>query len=124
MESIATPRAPGLDAQSVLEQAALPAPAVAAWLASRPDLSGDYRLDAAASSHFWLGGADLLGKLPPKPKRDAAEAAAAGAILATTRVARDRFLAAHVETLYRTLTRDYRSFIRVEQLAYDAAALA
>ena len=41
------------------------------WLGSRPTLSGDYRRDAAVHSHFWLAGADLLGKLPLKAKRSA-----------------------------------------------------
>jgi len=123
MLGIATASATGSDMQTGLERAGLPASAAADWLASRPDLTGDYRLDAAASSHFWLGGADLLSKLPPKPKRRLAEVAAAEAILTATRAARDRFLAAHVETLYRTLTRDFRSFVRVEELGYDAAAV-
>ncbi len=111
----------GPDMQAVLERAGLGAEAAAGWLSSEPDLSGDYRLDAAASSHFWLAGADLLAKLPAKPRRNAAEAAAAAAIADASRAARDRFLAAHVETLYRTLTKSYGCFRRVEQLAYDAA---
>ena len=123
MQSIAPARAVSSDTQSVLDQAGLPAQAAADWLASRPDISGDYRLDAAASSHFWIAGLDLLAKLPPKPNRSPAEAVAADAVLFATRAARDRFLAKHVETLYRTLTRDLRSFVRVEQLAYDAAAV-
>src|SRR5579885_3065870 len=111
----------GPDMQAILERAGLGTEAAAGWLSSEPDLSGDYRLDAAASSHFWLAGADLLAKLPAKPRRNAAEAAAAAAIADATRAARDRFLAAHVETLYRTLTKSYGCFRRVEQLAYDAA---
>jgi enoyl-CoA hydratase/carnithine racemase len=120
---MATAGASGADAQSVLEQAGLPAPIVANWLSSQPDFSGDYHLDAAAGSHFWLGGADLLAKLPSKAKRNAAEAAAAGAILGASRAARDRFLEIHTETLYRTLTLNYRSLVRIEQLAYGAAVL-
>ncbi|MGH7125716.1 MAG: enoyl-CoA hydratase/isomerase family protein, partial [Stellaceae bacterium] len=46
-----------------------------------------------------------------------------GAILSATRGARDRFLAKHAETLYRSLTRDYRSFVRIEELVYDAATV-
>jgi thioesterase DpgC len=115
---------PGASAQSVLEQAGLAAETAADWLAIQPDLSGDYRLDAAAGSHFWLAGARLLAKLPPKPKRGAAEAAAADLITQTSRQMRDRFLDLHAETLYRTLTQDYRSFVRVEQIAFEAAAVA
>jgi len=123
MPSISTERAGGSDVQSLLEQAGLPARSAADWLASRSDVSGEYGLDAAASSHFWIGGTNLLAKLPPKPKRTPTETAAADAVLSATREVRDRFLARHVETLYRALTRDYRSFVRVEQLAYDAASV-
>ena len=124
MQSISTASLPGSGAQSLLEEAGIVAEVAADWLASRPDLTGDYRLDAAASSHFWLGGGNLLAKLPPKPKRGAAEAAAAEAITRATRAARDRFLAAHVETLYRALTKDCRRFVRVEQLVFDAAEVS
>ncbi|MGH7124494.1 MAG: hypothetical protein ACREFI_08995, partial [Stellaceae bacterium] len=72
MQDIAA-RAVDADVRSVLEQAGLTAANAADWIASRPDLSGDYRVDAAASSRYWLGGADLLGRLPPKPKRSPAE---------------------------------------------------
>ena len=114
---------PDAPAQSVLEQAGLAAEAAADWLGNELDLSGDYRRDAAAGSHFWLTGAKLLARLPPKPRRGAAQAAAAGLITQASRRARDRFLELHAEALYRTLTKDYRSFVRVEQLAFDAAAV-
>jgi thioesterase DpgC len=123
MQAISTADARDPDAQSLLEQAGLAAEASADWLARRPDLTGDYRSDAAAGSHFWLAGAGLLAKLPPKPKRSRAEAAAAEFIARTSRQARDRFLDLHVEALYRTLTKDYGSFVRVEELAFDAAAV-
>jgi (3,5-dihydroxyphenyl)acetyl-CoA 1,2-dioxygenase len=120
---MATAHAGGSNAQARLERAGLPSQAVADWLASVPNLSDDYELDAAASSRFWLGGTELLAKLPPKPKRGPAEVAAADAVMAATRDFRDRFLARHVEAVYRGLTRDYGAFVRVEQLAYDAAAI-
>ena len=123
MQSVSPERAAGSDVRTILEQAGIPAPAVADWLASQPDLSGDYPRDAGSCSRFWLGGAGLIAKLPPKPKRTPAELAAADAILSTTRAARDGFLAAHVEILYRTLTGDYRSFPRVDQLTHDAAVV-
>src|SRR5260370_42150605 len=70
-------------AQRLLEQAGLAAEAAADWLGSEPDLSGDYRSDAAAGSHFWLAGSKLVARLPPKPKRGAAQAAAADLITQT-----------------------------------------
>jgi thioesterase DpgC len=113
----------GADALSLLERAGLAHEPAADWLARQPRLSGDYHRDAAASSHFWMTGANLLAKLRPKPQRSGAEASAGELIAKTCRLARDRFLELHVETLYRTLTSDYRSFVRVEQLAFDAAAM-
>jgi (3,5-dihydroxyphenyl)acetyl-CoA 1,2-dioxygenase len=123
MQSVPTTAEPDPDAQRILEQAGLAAEATQDWIGSQPDLTGDYRRDIAASSHFWLSGANLLARLPSKPKRKAAETAAADVITCATRASRDRFLAAHVETLYRALTRNYGSFVRVEQLVYDAAKL-
>src|ERR1700740_3448455 len=114
MQAISTANSRDPDARSLLEQARL---------ARGPDLTGHHQPDAAASSHFWLIGAGLLAKLPPKPKRSRAEAAAAELITRTSRQARDGFLDLHVEMLYRTLTKDYGSFVRVEELAFDAAAV-
>jgi thioesterase DpgC len=64
-----------------------------------PSISGDYRRDAESFSQFW--------------RQDPAIEAA--------RAARERFLTAHVESVYRTLTGDLRSFVRVEKLVRDAA---
>jgi len=123
MQDVSAASALGLDAQPLFERAGFAAETAADWLRSQPDLSGDYRLDAATSSHFWLASSNLLARLPPKPKRSAAEVSAAELITKTSRQARERFLDLHVEMLYRTLTKDYRSFVRVEQLAFDAAAV-
>ena len=41
-----------------------------------------------------------------------------------SRDARDRFLAAHAETLYRRLTNDFKDFIRVEKLVHEASRVA
>jgi thioesterase DpgC len=64
-----------------------------------PQISGDYRRDVQSFGHFWQ----------QAPSPDAA------------RAARERFLAAHVEALYRALTNDLRSYVRVERLVHDAA---
>ena len=64
-----------------------------------PPVSGDYRRDVQSFGQFWA----------QVPAMDAA------------RAARERFLAAHVETVYRTLTNDLRTFVRVERLVHDAA---
>ena len=111
------------DPRILLTTAGLPAETAAAWLKRRPEPSGDYRRDADGFSRFWRSGAELLDNLPGKPARSPAEAAAAAVIAAISRAARERFLAAHVETLYRALTKDYAFFIRVERLVLEAAAL-
>ncbi|HXP30368.1 MAG TPA: enoyl-CoA hydratase/isomerase family protein [Stellaceae bacterium] len=111
------------DAAARLEQAGLPRDAVAAWRDGEPAVTGDYRRDADAFARAWRIGAELLARLPRKPARSPEAAAAAEITLQSGRQSRDRFLAAHVEPIYRALTKDYASFVRVEQLVYDAAAL-
>jgi thioesterase DpgC len=101
----------------------LPRDAVAAWLAADGGVTRDYRRDADAFSQQWRLGAELLAMLPGKQARAAAEAAAAAAILERDRASRERFLAAHVETIYRQITKDYAAFCRVETLVHDAAAV-
>jgi enoyl-CoA hydratase/carnithine racemase len=111
------------DLRAHLDQAGLPSDSVTAWLGSRPEITGDYRRDAALFSPFWRAGSDLLAKLPKKPARNPAEARAAETIARLSRAARERFLTAHLEALYRALTQNYEKFIRVEELVHDAAAL-
>jgi enoyl-CoA hydratase/carnithine racemase len=67
-----------------------------------PGRSADFDADCARHSEFWR---------TPGLDRDAA------------RAARTRFLAVHAEPLYARLTQGYTRFLRVEQVAYDAAGL-
>src|SRR5665213_1788536 len=108
--------------EELLAGAGLPGAEVAAWLAAAEAISGDYRRDADAFSQRWRMGTDLLNRLPRKPARSAGEAMAAIAILTRERASRERFLATHVETIYRALSQDYAAFKRVEVLVRDAAA--
>ncbi len=110
-------------ARAILDRAGLPSNAAGAWLEHSPDVTGDYDRDAAAFSRSWRIGSDLLLALPGKPRRSAAEAEAAELIGAVGRAARERFLARHAEPVYRALTKDCQSFVRVDALVYDAAAL-
>lgn len=82
------------------------------------DLDGDI----ARFSRAWHCCRDLIGRLPAKPRRGAAEAAAAEAIKAAARGQRERFLAAHAAALYDRLTAGRTRFVRIEQLVLDAAA--
>jgi len=119
------PRPAKLDAlpaneNSVLLQAGVPGAEAAAWLASRTAVTGDFARDAAAHSKFWRLGARLRETLPAKPKRNAAQVAAAAIIFRMEREARESFLGAHVDTLYRRLTNNHRSFERFETLIFSA----
>lgn len=91
------------------------------WAEGQPAVDGNYARDVAAFSKFWVAGAALLGKLPDKPKRDAAEQALAQSILDTSRAARAAFLRSHAESLYDELTAGRSRHLRVERLAYEAA---
>ncbi len=81
---------------------------------------------AAASAEFsprWLAASETLARLPRKPERSPAEAEQATRLLAEARAQREIFLSAHATALYRALTADLTRFVRIEQLAYDAATL-
>ncbi len=108
---------------ALLARAGLPAEGIQPWLDGHPRLAGEFARDAASCSRFWQMSAALLALLPPKPARHDAERAAATSILRLDREAREAFLAAHAETVYRKLTNDLRNFVRVERLVYDAAKL-
>jgi len=107
----------------LLSQAGLPEETVAAWIESWPETSEDYAGDAERFSRFWLLIAELRGMLPAKPRRGAAETAAAELLARLGSESRDAFLAAHVESVYRALTQDFSVHVRADDLAYAAAAL-
>ena len=103
-------------------RAGLPGDAADA-VAAVPSVGGDFQEDAAAFSKYWQTGAALRTRLPAKPARDGAEAAVCETLLREERKAREVFLAAHVDALYRRLTADRSRFVRAEELVYDAAAV-
>jgi (3,5-dihydroxyphenyl)acetyl-CoA 1,2-dioxygenase len=109
------------DAQC-LQAAGLDAQAIAAWRAAAPRDVAEFAADRSRYSHFWKACDDLLSRLPGKPRRSAAEAAAAEAIFRSARTARERFLAAHAPALYDELTRQRTRFVRLEELVFAAAA--
>jgi len=108
----------------VFDRAGLPRDTVAAWLKCDGAVVRDYRRDTENLSRQWRIGAELVAHLPAKPSRSDAQAAAAAAIVSRDRVAREKFLGAHVEQIYRRLTGDFAKFVRVEHLVRDAAAVA
>src|SRR6185312_99227 len=110
------------DPKVIFGNAGLPPKAGAAWM-KRLDFTGNYKRDTAAAGRFWRQGAEFLGKLPRKPLRNKEQKLAAEIILFRTREARERFLGRHAETVYRKLTKNLASFVRVEELVYEAAKL-
>ena len=107
-----------------LRDAGLPVRAATAWTKLGPSrLSGNFKRDAATATKVWQGGADLLAKLPKKPRRSEPQRAAADFILSTGRRLREEFLKRHVDAIYRKLTKNLANFVRVDGLVYDAAKL-
>jgi thioesterase DpgC len=111
------------DAKNVLSAGGITPKAAAAWLKSEPRVTASYARDTAAHGKFWKTATDLLAKLPPKPKRNAAEQRAADAIFLKSRASREAYLARHADAIYRKLTKNLSNFVRLEQLVYDAGKL-
>jgi (3,5-dihydroxyphenyl)acetyl-CoA 1,2-dioxygenase len=111
------------DSNSHLERAGLPPKAAAAWQKASFLTGGNFKRDVAAATKYWRAGAELLAKLPGKPKRSAEQMQAAESILRDCRRARENFLKTHAEAVYRKLTKNLTSFRRVDDLVYDAAKL-
>ncbi len=97
--------------------------AVASWVATRPDVTGDFQRDADAHSTFWRRGYDLLAALPEKSKRNHEQARAAETILRVGRESREVFMLRHAQAVYGALTKNQTVFVRADALAYAAADL-
>jgi hypothetical protein len=110
-------------AKETLQCAGLPPQACDAWVKAQPRDSGNYKRDSFAGSKYWRYGADLLAKLPKKPKRTTEQQWAADTILYDCRRAREDFLTRHAEVIYRKLTKNLAEFRRVDELVYDASKL-
>jgi thioesterase DpgC len=106
-----------------MRAAGLPEQEVREWSDAFPATTGEYESDARRHSAFWRRSAALLRALPPKPRRNEAEQAAAEALLSVARASRESFLAAHVEAVYGLLTERDSIFRRLDDLVYAAAEL-
>ncbi|HUV32625.1 MAG TPA: enoyl-CoA hydratase/isomerase family protein [Devosiaceae bacterium] len=84
-------------------------------------LTGNLARDEKSFAGYWADGAAKLASLPPKPQRNAEEAAEATRLKTAVRAARERFLSAHAEAVYDALTANGQRFVRLEALVYDAA---
>jgi thioesterase DpgC len=109
---------------ALLQAAGLPIAATTQWAEVIPETCGEYKSDLQTYCGFWRDCAQLMEKLPKKPRRDQTEAVAAGAILSAARASRELFLKAHAERLYDDLTQACSIFRRVDDLVYAAAELA
>jgi len=106
---------------ALLRGAGLTEPAIGAWLGVEPEATGDFAEDRHRYAAFWLHSERLIGELPKKAARRPAEAQAADAIRERSRAARDRFLRAHGEAIYASITLGFSRFMRVEELVFAAA---
>ena len=111
------------DPKVIFGNAGLPAKSGAAWMKTFLRFGKNFKHDAAAATKYWRAGADLLSKLPRKPKRTREQQLAADVILSNCRDARERFLKNHADAVYRKLTKNLSDFVRVDELVYDAGKL-
>ena len=95
--------------------------AIDAWVQTRPEFGREYERDASEASGFLLRGADLLGRLPAKPRRSDSEQHEATWIIAELDATRDAFLTRHTHALYADLTAQGTSALRADDLVYAAA---
>jgi (3,5-dihydroxyphenyl)acetyl-CoA 1,2-dioxygenase len=120
-----SPRAQAADGEdaAVFARGGIAPAACAAFLETRPRVSGDFGADSAAFSAYWRQASALRATLPAKLARNADQAAACDLTLREARKAREDFLARHVEALYRKLTGGCSRFVRAEDLVYEAASV-
>src|SRR6185369_14583900 len=97
-----------------LHAAGLPRDEVDAWVAADPGAATDYTADRERFSAYWQTSTRLLGRLPQRAQRTAAEQEAADAIQDRARASRARFLMRHAEGVYDVLTARRSRFVRVE----------
>jgi len=91
---------------------------------SKPSrFTGNFARDAATAARFWRANAAELAALPAKTERNAEQQHRAGALLAEGREAREQFLSHHAEAVYRKLTKNLTTFLRLDELVYAAGVL-
>src|SRR5215470_15736294 len=120
-----TTTAPASDAAAVerLAAAGLPVGEVRDWLQAEPGETTDFPADRRKFSGYWEKSSRLTGQLPPKPRRNEGEQAAAAMIVERAREARARFLKRHGDAVYDALTVRRSRFVRIEDLVVRAAGV-
>ena len=94
---------------------------VGEWRASAPEQTTSFEAASSATCAHLVRGEELLGRLPPRPKRTEPEAETAAHLKTALDAERSAFLRAHAEAVYATLTDDLRRPVRDEALVYAAA---
>jgi thioesterase DpgC len=93
------------------------------WVEAEPGETTDFPADRRRFSAYWQRAARLVGRLPRKAHRGAAEQAAAALLQERARAARVRFLQRHGDAVYDALTVRRSRFVRVEDLVTRAAGV-
>ncbi len=123
MKESGSEKADHADPKLIFGRAGLAPKAGDVWMQTRLNFGRNFKRDTAVAAKYWRVGNDFLAKLPKKPKRTREQQLAADIIQLNCRNSREEFLVNHVETIYRKLTKNISSFVRVEDLSYDAAKL-
>jgi thioesterase DpgC len=111
------------DPKVIFGNAGLSPKAGAVWMKTFLHFGRNLPRDAAAATNYWRAGSEFLSKLPKKPKRTVEQQLAADVIQLSCRSARERILKNHADAIYRKLTKNLGNFLRVDELAYEAARL-
>lgn len=111
------------DPKVIFGNAGLPTKPGAIWMKTFLHFGRNFKRDAVAATKYWRAGSDFLSKLPKKSQRTREQQLAADIIQLNCRDTRERFLTNHADAIYRKLTNNLSSFVRVDDLPYDAARL-
>src|SRR5262245_42936806 len=118
-----TARTSDATAVESLAAAGLPGAGIREWLQAEPGETTDFPADRRKFSNYWQRSSRLVGQLPPKPRRNEGEQAAAAVVDERAREARVRFLRRHGDAVYDALTVRRSRFVRLEDLVARAAGV-
>lgn len=122
-DAVMTARTTDATAVECLAAAGLPVGDIRDWLQAEPGETTDFPADRRKFSVYWQKSSRLVGRLPPKPRRNDSERTAAEIVAARARDARVRFLQRHGDAVYEALTVRRSRFVRIEELVLRAASV-
>jgi thioesterase DpgC len=96
---------------------------IAAWRKAAPRKTGRFAADRKSFGAHWAMSSRLLRQLPSRPRSSPRTDIAARLIEGAAAESRKRFLRAHVDAIYDTLTAKRTRFVRLEKLLPAAAEL-